>query len=179
LADQQDNTVYEFSPAEIAEIQKHVAKYPLQRSAVMPALWMAQTKYGWLSKGAIELVANTLGLPFAHVFGVASFYTMYFKQAMPKHVFDICTCFTCGETGGEEVYQHCKKYLKCDAKGYSADGQFFVRHAECLGACDTAPVAQVTNGHYVHNLNKEKIERLVEDMRSGKMPEYVQIAQPK
>lgn len=166
---------YTFTEAEKQEIQRHVAKYPDRNSAVMPALWIAQEKFGWLSKDAIQLVADTLQMSFAQVYGVATFYTMYFKKPMPRFVFDICTCFTCGECGGNEVYKHAKAVLKCDAEGYSEDKQFFVRHAECLGACDTAPVAQVTNRHYVHNLSNEKIDQLIADLRGGKMPQFVSI----
>ena len=64
-----DSTVekFEFNEAELAEVQKHLDKYPDPKSAVMPVLWMAQNKYGWLSSGALELVANTLKLSYAHV----------------------------------------------------------------------------------------------------------------
>jgi len=68
---------FSFSPEEIQEIEGHVAKYPgektAKKSAVMPALWIAQEKFGWLSNEAIKLVATTLDLPYAHVYGVASF----------------------------------------------------------------------------------------------------------
>ena len=166
---------YSFTAEEIQEINRHAAKYPDRKSAVMPALWIAQTKFGWLPKEAIQLVADTIDMSFAQVYGVATFYTMYFKKPMPRFVLDICTCFTCGETGGSEVYQHARKYLNCDAEGYSEDRQFFVRQAECLGACDTAPVMQVTNGHYVHRLTNESIEKVIDDMRRGSMPQFVSI----
>jgi NADH:ubiquinone oxidoreductase subunit E len=108
---------YTFSNEEIQEIERHVAKYPEKRSAVMPALWIAQEKFGWLSDDAIRLVADTLELPFAHVYGVASFYTMYFKKEVPKHLIEICTCFSCGETGGSEMLDFTKSYLGCDQQG--------------------------------------------------------------
>lgn len=166
---------YKFTDAELAEIEKHRAKYPDTKSAIMPALWIAQHRYGWLSKETIKMAADAVGMSFAQAYGVATFYTMYFKKPVPKFVFDICTCFTCGETGGQQVYEHAKKYLSCDANGYSADGMFYVRHAECLGACDTAPVMQVTNRHYAHNLTPEKIEKLIDEMRAGKEMTYQQI----
>ncbi|HHG83103.1 MAG TPA: NAD(P)H-dependent oxidoreductase subunit E [Bacteroidetes bacterium] len=166
---------YKFSESELEEINKHLAKYPDPKSAVMPTLWIAQNKYNWLSKEAIQLVADTLKLPFAHVYGVATFYTQYYKKPVPKYVFDVCTCFACGELGGDEVLEHAKAYTKCDAKGHSEDGLFYFRHAECLGSCDTGPMCQVTNKHYVHNLNKEKIEGVINDLRNGKEPGFVSI----
>lgn len=166
---------YSFNEAELAEIRRHVSKYPDRHSAIMPALWIAQEKFGWLSKEAMELVASTLDVPYARVYGVATFYTMYFKKQVPKYLFDVCTCFTCGECGGKQVYEHAKKYLNADENGYSADGMFWVREAECLGACDTAPVMQVANKHYVHHLTNERIEQVIEEMRRGTLPQYNRI----
>ena len=170
-----DTKQFAFSDEELAEINMHLAKYPDPKSAVMPALWIAQNKFGWLSKGAIQLVADTLHLSFAHVYGVATFYTMYYKKDMGKFVFDICTCFACGELGGDEVLEHAKQYADCDDKGMSKDGLMCFRHAECLGACDTGPMCQVGNRHYVHNLTKEKIEQVIDGLRNGKEPEFVSI----
>lgn len=170
-----ENTEFAFNDAELAEIKTHVAKYPDPKSAVMPALWIAQNKFGWLPKGALQLVADTLNLSFAHVYGVATFYTMYYKTEVPKYVFDVCTCFTCGELEGDAILNHAKEYTKCNAKGYSEDGLFYFRHAECLGACDTGPMCQVANRHYVHNLTREKMEQVIDDLRAGKELTYQRI----
>lgn len=170
-----ENKDFSFTEEELIEIRGHQGKYPTLRSAVMPVLWMAQNKFGWLSKEALQLVASTLDLSYAHVYGVASFYTMYFKQPVPKYVLDVCTCFTCGEMGGDEVLKFAKDYTGCNENGYSQDGLFYFRYAECLGACDTAPVAQVTNRHYVHNLTKDSMKELIDSLRSGKEPSFVSI----
>lgn len=167
--------MYTFTDAEIQEIQKHVAKYPDRNSAIMPALWIAQEKFGWLSAEAMKLVADTLDVAYARVYGVATFYTMYFKKEVPKHLFEVCTCFTCGECGGRETMKFLREYLETDEKGFSKDGQFWVREAECLGACDTAPVAQITNRRYVHNLNEDKVRQTIDKLRSGMELEYEQI----
>ncbi|MEM6272193.1 MAG: NAD(P)H-dependent oxidoreductase subunit E [Bacteroidota bacterium] len=170
-----DKQEFTFTDAELAEVNRHLAKYPDPKSAVMPTLWIAQNKWGWLSQGAMELVAETLNLAYAHVYGVATFYTQYYKKPVPKYVIDLCTCFACGELGGDECLEHGKAITEADDKGYSADGLFYWRHAECLGSCDTGPMCQVTNKHYVHNLNKEKIEQLVADLRAGDVPAFVSI----
>ena len=166
---------YTFTEAELQEIQKHVAKYPDRNSAIMPGLWIAQEKFGWLSPEAMELVANTLDVAYARVYGVATFYTMYFKTEVPKHLIEICTCFTCGECGGREMMGFVKNYLEVNEKGHSKDGLFWVREAECLGACDTAPVAQVTNKRYAHCLTEDKIKNMVAKLRAGEELEYEQI----
>lgn len=170
-----DNTHYEFTEEELKTVQYHISKYPDKQSAVMPVLWMAQEKYGWLSDGAIQLVADTLGLSFAHVYGVATFYTMYFKRKMGKYLLEICTCLTCGICGGPEAVAYAKKKIQANEDGVSPDGLFWVREAECLGACDTAPVMQFNNGHYVHNVDSHVIDKIVDDVRNGKLPEFVSI----
>lgn len=170
---------YSFSQEEIKEIERHVAKYPgektANKSAVMPALWIAQEKFGWLSNEAIKLVATTLDLPYAHVYGVASFYTMYFKKEVPKHLIEICTCFSCGEMKGKELLDYTKSYLECDAQGFSKDGKIWARAAECLGACDTGPVCQISNRRYRHKLTEEKLQAIIEKLRNDEELPYERI----
>lgn len=156
-----------FNETEIQEIQKHVAKYPDRNSAIMPALWIAQEKFGWLSPDAIKLVADTLDVPYARVYGVATFYTMYFKSECPPNLIEVCTCFSCGECGGKALMAFLKDHLKTNEKGRSEDGKFWIREAECLGACDTAPVAQISNRRFVHNVTEEKLTKVVEKLRNG------------
>jgi len=154
---QDDDTVYSWSAEELAEIERHKAKYPEQQSAVMPLLWMAQEKWGWLPQGAMQLVADSLDMSFADVYGVATFYTMYLKENKAKHLVEVCTCFTCGVTSGPEVFEKLKAKFNADEHGVSQDGQFYFREAECLGACDSAPVAQLDNRRLVFNASVEKM----------------------
>jgi len=170
-----ETQAFAFTPAELEVVQQHITKYPDPKSAVMPVLWMAQEKYGWLSDQAIQLVADTLSLSFAHVYGVASFYTMYFKKPMGKYLLEVCTCFTCGECGGKETLSYLREKINADADGISPDKLFWVREAECLGACDTAPVLQFNNGHYVHHLTPEKCDSLIANVQNGIMPTYERI----
>ncbi|MEO1449239.1 MAG: NADH-quinone oxidoreductase subunit NuoE [Bacteroidota bacterium] len=166
---------YTFSADELATIDQHVAKYPEKQSAVMPALWIAQEKFGWLSNEAIKLVADTLELPYSHVYGVASFYTMYFKKEVPKHLIEVCTCFSCHETGGPEMLAYVKEQISADEKGIGKEGKIWARAAECLGACDTAPVCQITNRRYRHKLTKEKVDALIQQLRNDEEIPYERI----
>ncbi len=170
------STEYTFTPEEVAEIQRHVAKYPDRRAAVMPALWIAQEKFGWLSEEAMRLVAATIDMPYAQVYGVASFYTMYFKEPVPKHLIEVCTSFTCSITGGPEMAEYVKQKIEADERGVGKDGQIWVREAECLGACDTAPMCQVSNRRYVHHLTEEKIDALIEKLRRDEEVPFESIA---
>jgi NADH-quinone oxidoreductase subunit E len=177
---QKDDRIYEFSESEKQEIAAHVAKYPAKESAIMPALWIAQEKFGWLPDGAIKLVAETLGVPYAQVYGVATFYTMYLKHPMVfndsrTHLVEICTCFTCGVCDGLKLFEWAHSYLKCDEKGYSADKKIFLREAECLGACDTAVVAQIDNRRIAHKLTETRLKEIFEMLRQDQELPYEQI----
>lgn len=164
---QEDPNEYSFTPEELAEIQRHVAKYPEKRSAVMPALWIAQQKWGWLPQKAILLVADTLGLSYAHVYGVATFYTMYLKENKGKHLIEVCTCFTCGVCGGDDLFQAIKARYNATDDGITPDGKFYFREAECLGACDTAVAGQINNRNIVHNLTVEKLSAILDQLARG------------
>ncbi|MEM7367483.1 MAG: NADH-quinone oxidoreductase subunit NuoE [Bacteroidota bacterium] len=170
-----EKTNYTFTEAEVQEIQQHIAKYPDHRSAVMPALWIAQEKFGWLPPEAIKLVAETINIPYAHVYGVASFYTMYFKKPVPKHLIEVCTCFSCREIGGPEMLAYVKEQIGADDNGYGKDGKIWARSAECLGACDTAPMCQISNRRYAHNLTKEKVDGLINKLRNDEEIPYEKI----
>jgi NADH-quinone oxidoreductase subunit E len=172
---QDDPNEYAFTPAELAEIERHVAKYPERQAAVMPALWIAQEKWGWLPQKAIQLVADTLGLSYAHVYGVATFYTMYLKENRAPNLIEVCTCFGCHISGGQACYDKLKARLKVDAHGISADRRFYLREAECLGSCDTSPVIQVNNRRLVHNVDDTKMEWMIEKLTKGEEIPYERI----
>lgn len=163
---------YEFTEEELAEIERHKAKYPDVKSAVMPALWIAQEKYGWLPQKVIKLVADTLGLSYAQVYGVATFYTMYLKENKGKNLVEVCTCFTCGECGGDELIAYIKEKVNANEEGVSADGEFYVRTAECLGACDSAPVVQVNNRRICFDVDEKYADEILELLRQGKEVPY-------
>lgn len=169
---QHDGKVYEWTAEERALIDKHIAKYPDRKSAVMPSLWIAQEKWGWLPQGAIQLVADTLQMSFAQVWGVATFYTMYLKENKAPNLLEVCTCFACGECGGRELYEETCKKLGVDDHGISADGKLYVREAECLGACDSAPVVQINNRPLRYNVNAAMMEQIVDGLRQGKKFEF-------
>ncbi len=170
---QEDDKTYVFTEEELKTIEAIKKRYPTARSAVMPVLWMAQEKFGYLPQKAIKLVADTLGLPYAEVYGVATFYTMYLKEYKAPNLVEICTCFTCGECGGRELYKAIKEHYQCDEEGVSQDKQVWFRETECLGACDTAPVALLNNKRIVHRLNVEKLVRYIEEyLKQGKLPPY-------
>ena len=150
---------------EQAQIDVFRAQYPTPDGAVMKTLWLAQRKWAWLPPEVMRLVADTLGVPYAKVYGVATFYTQYFKEEKGRYVIDVCTCFSCQVCGGYDALHYLEEKLGVVKGGTSEDGMFTVQEAECLGACGSAPMLQVTNGPYVHNLTEAKLDALVDALR--------------
>ena len=159
-------------------MEAYVEQYPTADGAVMKGLWLAQRKYGWLPPEVIRLVAETIGLPYAKVYGVATFYTQYFKEEKGKYVFDVCTCFTCQVCGGYDLLHYLEEKLGVPKGGTTEDGLFTVQEAECLGACGSAPMLQVTNGPYVHNLTEEKVDAMLEALRAGRELPFESVTLP-
>lgn len=167
-----------FTNEEIKEIEKIKAKFPTAKAATLQVLWFAQRKYGHVKPEVQKLVAETLDLPESHVHGVASFYTQYYKEEMGKFVLDVCTCLTCQLCGGYEILHHLEDKLGIKKGETTDDGMFSIQEVECLGACGYAPMLQVTNGVYINNLTEEKVDKLVDELRAGNMPEFESMAMP-
>ncbi|MDX1419257.1 MAG: NAD(P)H-dependent oxidoreductase subunit E [Rubricoccaceae bacterium] len=160
------------------QIEAFRKQYPTNDGAVMKGLWLAQRKFGWLPPEVVQFVADTLELPYAKVWGVATFYTQYFKEERGRYVLDVCTCFSCQVCGGYDVLHYLEEQLGVEVGQTTEDGLFTIQEAECLGACGSAPMLQVTNGPYVHNLTREKVDGLLADLRDGKMPPFESVTLP-
>src|SRR6056297_1476768 len=173
-----ENQELSFTQEELDEIEKIKAKFPTDKAATLQVLWVAQRKYGHVEPDVQKLVADTLDLPAAHVHGVASFYTQYYKEEMGKFVLDVCTCLSCQLCGGYEILHHLEDELGIKAGETTDDGMFSIQEVECLGACGYAPMLQVTNGVYVNNLTEEKADELIQNLREGNLPEFESMAMP-
>lgn len=167
-----------FTDDEKKQIAEYISHYPTADGAVMRALWLAQEKFGFLPPEVIQLVADELDIPYANAYGVATFYTQYYKEKMGTYVLDVCTCFSCQLCGGYDMLHYLEEKLGIHKGETTEDGLFTIQEVECLGACGSAPMMQVTNGPYVHNLNEDKLDSLVDSLRAGNMPEFVSVTLP-
>lgn len=168
----------QFTAEEREKIERFKKMYPTNQGAVMHTLWLAQQKFGYLPPEVIRLVSESLELPYALTYGVATFYTQYFKEKKGKYVLDVCTCFSCQVCGGYDMLHYLEEKLGVKKGETTADGLFTVQEAECLGACGSAPMLQITNGHYVHNLTREKVDALLADLQEDKVPGFISITLP-
>jgi NADH-quinone oxidoreductase subunit E len=150
-------------PAQLrTEIEAHMAKYPDFHSATIPALAAAQRHHGWCSPEAIWQAACVMRLTPGYLISVASFYDMLETRPVGRHAVYVCTNISCSLCGADELYER----LKQETAG---DPDFNVRHFECLGACDIAPMASV-DGVYVGPITLDEVPVLVEQIREGLPP---------
>ncbi|HWV86769.1 MAG TPA: NAD(P)H-dependent oxidoreductase subunit E [Capillimicrobium sp.] len=145
-----------------AEIEAAMAKYPDRRSAALPALAAAQRHHGWCSPEAIEQVACVMALTPAYLTAVATFYDMFDTQPVGRHRVYVCTNISCSLRGADEL---CERIEQAAA----GDPDINVRHFECLGACDIAPMASV-DGVYVGPIELDEVDELIDDIRNDRPP---------
>lgn len=154
----------EFTTEELQEVQKHISKYPEKKAAIMPVLWMAQKKWGWLSIDVMAYVGQLLDLPLAHVEGVASFYTMYFKKPMGKYHVQVCTNVSCMLRKGDVIYKHVSERLGIGHNERTENGLFSLEEVECMGACGGAPMVAINEDFY-ENIDIQKVDDLINSLK--------------
>jgi NADH-quinone oxidoreductase subunit E len=142
-------------------------RYPRRSSALLPALHLVQEEKGWVSTEAMEYVAGKLGVAPAFVAGVVSFYTMFHRKPVGKHHLQICRTLSCMLRGSRDTMNHLKSRLGIGPGEVTPDGRFSLEWVECLGACDTAPCAQV-NDEDVPSLDQAAADALVERLRGNR-----------
>jgi NADH-quinone oxidoreductase E subunit len=138
------------------------ARYPVARSAVMPALYIAQQEEGYITQEALEAVAETIGLTVDDVESIATFYTMYYQRPPGKKVIKVCTSISCYLRNCDALVSHLEQRLGIQRGETSADGNYTLMTAECLASCGTAPVLQV-NDEFVENVTLEMADALVDE----------------
>jgi NADH-quinone oxidoreductase subunit E len=165
------------SPHLIEEIKALPARYPQPRSAVMPALDLAQEELGYLTPEAMTEVATALQLDAGYVEGVATFYTLFHLEPIGKHHFYMCTNLSCTLRGAEEMVEHLRGAIEVKEAGeVSADGLFSYEEVECMGACEYAPMCRIDH-RYQYDLTTSKLDGLVAQRRNPS-PAPVQAATP-
>lgn len=166
-----------FSEKAQAELAALLTHYPDHKSAILPALWMAQREYGGhLSGDAIAEVAHRLGRSYAEVEGVATFYSMYnTAHEVGKHMIEVCTCLSCHMCGAYRMADYLKAKLGIGFGETTPDGVFTLHEVECLNACDRAPVVQVGDEYY-GPVDQKSLDELIEELRGRSTSSVVQLA---
>jgi NADH-quinone oxidoreductase subunit E len=149
------------------EIRQVQTLYPEgAHSALLPALRLAQEKYGWLSREAIEAVADALELTPATCMSVASFYDMFNLQPVGRHMVEVCTNVCCGLVNAQAVLESFERELGVGPGETTPDGEITLRAVECLGGCSTPTVVAVDH-RYRLSVKPDDVPAIVEELRNG------------
>ena len=165
-----DSSNFEWSKDNFDKIKKIIDKYPQgkQQSAVLPVLDIAQRQnQGWLSKEAIERVAETLDMSFIRVMEIATFYSMFNLKPIGKYFVQICRTTPCWLRGCDKLINVSKEITGCEIGETSKDNLFTVVEVECLGACCNAPMVQI-NDYYYEDLDENNFKELLLKLKNGK-----------
>ncbi|MHA6346068.1 NADH-quinone oxidoreductase subunit E [Roseivivax sp. CAU 1761] len=163
---------FAFTPANQAWAEAQITKYPAgrQASAIIPLLWRAQEQEGWLTRKAIEHVAEMLDMAYMRALEVATFYFMF--QLAPvgsvAHV-QVCGTTSCMICGAEDLIGVCQQKIAPKAHQLSADGRFSWEEVECLGACANAPMAQIGKDYY-EDLTAARLAEILDELAAGRVP---------
>ena len=144
----------------IEELKK---KYQHPQSVVLPALWMWQEEHGWISEEGMKQIAEVLGIPVHHVFGVVSFYTMFNRKPVGKYKIEVCTNVSCMLKNSDRILKHIEDRLQIKPGETTAEGKFTLVEAECLGSCGTAPMMQIGDRYY-EDLDEAKLDKILSSL---------------
>jgi NADH-quinone oxidoreductase subunit E len=170
------DTQVDFSPAAaplaeklLGQATEILARYPAgrERSALLPLLHLVQTVEGHVSPSGVAFCAEILGINKAQVGAVATFYTMYKRRPTGEYLVSVCTNTLCNTLGGQEVYDELVEHLGVGHDETTADGRITLEHAECLAACDYAPVVTVNYDFALDEATPETAVGMVEKLRNG------------
>jgi NADH-quinone oxidoreductase E subunit len=152
--------------AERGQIEEIVGRYPTRRSAMLPVLWMAQKKWGWLNFDVMRQVADVLEQPPSEVYAVASFYTMLKKAPTGQYLLQVCHTLPCAMRGADALVALLEDKLGIACGETTEDGLFTLMRVECLASCGTAPMMQV-NDDFFELLDETRVDAILDGIRAG------------
>lgn len=145
-------------------LQEILSIYPNKTSAVLPAVYIAQEEFGYISDQVLQCLAKFLEMSPVFVKNTVSFYTMFKGEDIGRYLIQVCSTLSCSLMGASDILEHMKKKLKIDIGETTKDKKFSLVKVECLGSCGTAPVIRI-NDDYYENLTEEKIDMLLNDLK--------------
>lgn len=152
--------------AEIDElISRLLGHYPDKMAALLPVLTAVQREKNWLSLATMDRIAECLELSPRHVYGVATFYTMYNKRPVGRFLIQVCTNISCGICGGDDVMQAFLNNTGTEPGETSKDGNFTVIEAECLAGCGFPTTVQI-NSRYYENVMPKDVPEILERLKA-------------
>ena len=154
------------------EVNRILAKYPPEnkRSAVMPLLYLAQSEEGYITKDAMQDIADLLEISLTDVGALIGFYTLYHDKKEGKYRMQVCTDLPCALRGADQFMESLCANLGIQVGETTPDGFLTLEAVTCLAACDKAPIFQIQSRdglEYHENMTVDKTMELVETLRKA------------
>ena len=149
-----------FSEENLKKVEELRKQYPTSQALTLPVLWLAQEQFGHISEETMKYVAQLLDVPFGHVLGVVSFYTMFHREQKGKHHIEVCTNVSCMLRGAGRVVNHLERKLGVKMGETSGDKKWTLSEVECMGSCGTAPMFAVGEEYY-ESLTPDKVDEIL------------------
>ena len=146
------------------EARKILAKYDQKRAAMLPLLHLGQDKAGQVTPEVEAWVSKWTEVPVVHVHEVVAFYSMFHQKPVGRHHIRFCTTTSCVLRGGEKLLEHVKNKLGIENHQMTQDGKFSLEEAECLCACEGAPMMQVGDDYHV-DLTEKKVDEILDKLK--------------
>ncbi|MDH5752421.1 MAG: NAD(P)H-dependent oxidoreductase subunit E [Deltaproteobacteria bacterium] len=156
-----------FNDEAMREVETLFSRYPKKINALLPLLHLAQRENeGWLPPGWDTYLAKLCGTTVNHVRGVVTFYNMFRTVKPGRHHIMVCNCLPCGVTGGGALLEHLEHKLGIHPGNTTEDGLFSLEEAQCLAACDQAPVMMV-NEDLRKKVTFDEVDAWIKQTRSS------------
>lgn len=153
-----------FSAETEKRIDEYISHYPVKRSAILPALHLAQIEHGYVTDEDVQYLARRLDMRVNEVEEVVTFYSMYSRQPIGQYKLQVCRTLSCNLAGCEKISERITEKLGIKANETTTDGKFTLQEVECLGFCDLAPVLQV-NYDYHEQITPEQTDAIIEKLK--------------
>jgi len=137
------------------KLNELLQRYPHKKALTLPLLWLIQFQESYLSEESMQFCADTLDVPFMHIYSVATFYTMFKLEKPPKHTIEVCRTLSCELNGSEELKEFIEK---------NRDENIELLEVECMGACSGAPMCTI-DGKYHENISIKEMEKLLGELK--------------
>lgn len=153
-----------FSPENEKRIDEYISHYPVKRSAILPALHIAQEEHGYVTDADVEYLAKRLDMRVNEVEEVVTFYSMYSRSPVGKYKLQVCRTISCHIAGCSKIAEKIEEKLHIKVNETTPDGKFTLQEVECLGFCDLAPVLQV-NFDYYEKITPDRTEEIIDSLK--------------
>ena len=153
-----------FTEENLKKIEELRKRYPTSQALTLPVLWLAQEQFGYISEATMKYVAELLAVPFGHILGVVTFYTMFHREHCGKHHIEVCTNVSCMLRGSGKIVDHLETKLGIRLGETSEGKKWTLSEVECMVSCGTAPMLAIGEQYY-EDLSPEKVDKILAELK--------------